>query len=117
MSHIRKYLEQKQVERRHNLSAEQLEELCSSFSPEYCAEVMIELGHDNAEIKHWTKVNGCRISWMRVKYDIRPSTVEADLAYAQLNVDYVHIPCKRELLFSKLFRCGVYGKYGRFYNA
>jgi hypothetical protein len=114
MSHLRKYLEQKQVERRHNLTTEQLEQLCASFEAGYCAEVMIELGHDNEEIKHWTKLSGCRISWMRVKYDTPPSTAGADLAHAKLNADYVHIPCKRQLLFDKLFGCGVYGKYGRF---
>jgi hypothetical protein len=116
MSHLRKYLEQKQVERRHNLTTEQLEQLCASFDAEYCAEVMIELGHDNEEIKHWTKLNGCRISWMRVKYDTPPSTAGADLAHAELNATYAHMPCKRELLFNKLFHCGVYGKYGRFSN-
>jgi hypothetical protein len=112
MSALKNYLEKVQVERRHNLSAEQLELLVKSFSPDYCAEVMIELGHDNEEIKHWTRVNKCRISWMRVRYLTPPSTAGADLAHAELNASYVHMPCKRELLFSELFRCGVYGKYG-----
>ena len=110
----RKYLEQVQIERRHNLTDAQLEQLVKSFEPEYCAEVMIELGHSNEEIKAWTSVNGCKISWMRVKYATPPSTLGADLAHAELNATYAHMPTKHELMFCRLLGCGVYGKYGRF---
>lgn len=109
---VRKYLEQRQIERRHNLTDEQLQVLVDSFCAEYCAEVMIELGHDNEEIKHWTKVNGCKISWMRVKYMTPPSTLAADLAHKELNITKPHIVTKAEEHFCRLFNCGIYGKYG-----
>ncbi len=106
----RRLLEQLQVEKKYNLPPEQVTELCKNFSPEYAAEVMIEMGHTNSEIKEATKLNGCRISWMRVKYATPPPRAYLDFRHAQINKDFVHVSTKIERQFCRLFRCGFYHK-------
>lgn len=110
MTTPRRLLEQMQADKKYNLSPEQVVKLCQSFSAEYAAEVMIEMGHTNHEIKEATKLNGCRISWMRVKYLTPPPRAELEFRYAQINNDYVHVKSKLEDEFCQLFRCGVYHK-------
>lgn len=106
----RKLLEQMQVDEKYQLSKDQIVELLKSFEPIYCAEVMIELGHTNEQIKDATKVNGCRISWMRVKYQTPPNRTQAEMRYHELNLDFIHKTTPIERKFCKLFMCGVYHK-------
>lgn len=103
-------LEQIQCDKKYNLPPEQLTKLVESFDARYAAEVMIECGHTNEEIKHYTKVNQQIISWMRVKYKAPPKRGELEFRYAELNSGFVHVQTKLEKAFCKLFRCGVYHK-------
>ena len=107
---IKTLLEQRQVERKYNLSDSELEKLVKSFGADYCAEVMIELGHDNDEIQHWTNLGKCRINWMRCKYEIPTPKADLEFAYRENNKDFVHVLSKKELMFYKLFQCGIYHK-------
>lgn len=106
----RRLLEQMQVDKKYNLSPEQVIELCKNFQPDYAAEVMIEMGHTNAEIKEATKLNGCSISWMRVRYLTPPPKAELEFRHAEINKEFVHVTTKLERQFCQLFRCGIYHK-------
>lgn len=106
----RRLLEQMQVDKKYNLSPEQVIELRKNFGPDYAAEVMIEMGHTNDEIKEATGLNGCRISWMRVKYSTPPPKGYLEFRYAEINKEFVHVTTKLERQFCQLFRCGIYHK-------
>lgn len=107
---VKTLLEQRQVERKYNLSESQLHELLKSFDAGYCAEVMIEMGHDNDEIKEWTKVGKCRINWMRARYSTPTPKADLEFTYRELNKDFIQVVSKREMMFYKLFNCGILHK-------
>jgi hypothetical protein len=110
MSITRALLEQIQVDKKYNLSTEQVEQLVRDFDFMYAAEVMIEMGHTNEEIKDATGIGGCKLSWMRTKYATPPARGELELQYSRRNIDYIHKESKLEREFCKLFRCGRFHK-------
>lgn len=110
MSIQRALLEQIQVDKKYNLSPEQVSELVRNFDFMYAAEVMIEMGHTNQEIKYATGIGGCKLSWMRTKYATPPARGELELEYARRNITYVHKESKLEREFCKLFKCGRFRK-------